>query len=200
MTQQFAIASRDHREAVSDKIHRREALRRILPVVAPDGFESEDHLGDLLLACANAMPIHCLQHTPCAGQLLTRKARVGRNGAAMKGGQQPREGFHSIKPVHPERNHRHERFAGRCASGHRQVHALPVAEFMQEVKSVLGILVGKPGWQRERRTIREGRRRGRQYHRSGVFLRKPKHVCLGRLQSGCDKEIATPSGDPPPHS
>lgn len=76
MTKQLAIAARDHGEAVLDQVHGRVAFRRVLPVVATDGLEPEDHLRDLKLARAVTMSINGLQHAPRAGQLLTGEARV----------------------------------------------------------------------------------------------------------------------------
>lgn len=194
MTKQFAIAARDHGEAILNQIHRRVAFRRVLPVVPPHGLEPEDHLGDLALARASAVSVNCLQHAPCAGQLLTRQTRVGRNGAAMKRGQKPGDGFHAIEALDAERDHSHELLAGRSVSGKRQVQALPVFQIVQDVEAVFGRLVPGPARLRERLAIpSEGYWRRRQYDRSGIFLRKPEYLRLGGPQSRGDKEIAAPT-------
>lgn len=144
MTKQFAITACDHGEAVLDQVHRCVTFRRVLPIVAPDGLEPEDHLGDLPLARASAMPVDCLQHVPRAGQLLTRQTGVGRNGSAMKGGQKPSNGFHAIETFDAEWDHGYEGLAGRSVSGKREVQALPVFQIVQEVKAVFGRQVCKP--------------------------------------------------------
>lgn len=193
MTKQFAIAARDHGEAILDQVRGRVAFRRGLPVVAPDGLEPEDHFGDLPLACAGAVPVDRLQHAPSADQLLTREARVGRNGAAVQGGQKPADGFHAVEALDSERDHGHEWLACRSVSGKRQVQALPVAQVVQDVKAVFGGVIQRSAGPQEGRAIRSnGGRRQRQYHRSGIFFRKPEYLRLGGLQSRGDKEIATP--------
>lgn len=93
------------------------------------------------------MSVDGLKHTPCAGELLTTKTRVGWNGAAMKGGQEPSDGFHAIEALYAEWDHGHERLSGRPASGKRQVEALPVGQIVQDVKAVFGCLIARSGLQ-----------------------------------------------------
>lgn len=162
MTKQFAIAARDHGETVLDQVHGRVALWRCLPDVASHGLEPEDHLRDLLLARAAAMSVDGLQHAPCAGELLTSKTRVGWNGAAMKGGQEPSDGFDAIEAFDAERDHGHERLAGRPAGAKRQVEALPVGQIVQDVRAVFGCLIARSGLQDGRAIGGEGCGRSRQ--------------------------------------
>lgn len=136
MTKQFAIAARDHFEAILDQASRHVAFRRRLPVVTTDGLELEDYLGDLKLACTSTMSVDRLQHAPCAGQLLTGEARVGWNTAAMKGRHKARDSFHAIEALNAERNDGHERLPGRMVGGECQVEALPIAQIVQQVKGV----------------------------------------------------------------
>lgn len=138
MAKKLAIAACDHREPLFDEVHGRVAFGRGLPIVAPDGFEPEDHRGDLTLARAGAVPVDGLEHAPRTRQLLTCEARVGWNRTAMKGGQKPGDGLHSIEALDPERDHGGKRLADRTVSGKRQVETLPVAQLMQYVKAVLG--------------------------------------------------------------
>lgn len=194
MTKQFAIAARDHGEAVLDQVHGRVAFRRVLPVVAADGLDSEDHLGNLQLACAVTMSVNGLQHAPRAGQLLTGETRVGWNGAAMEGREKSRDRLHAIEALDTKRDHGHEWRAGRSVSGKRQVQTLPIAQIVQDVGTVFGWLIAYVSRLREGRPIRsDGRWRRCQYHRTGIFFRKPEHSRFGGFQSRGDKEIATPT-------
>lgn len=193
MTKQFAITARDHGEAVLDQVHGRVAFRRDFPIVAPHGPEPEDRLGDFKMVRAVAMSVDRLQHTPRAGQLLTREARVWRNGAAVEGGEKTRDRLHAVEALDAKWDHGDERLAGRSVSGKRQVQALPVAQIVQDVKVVFGRLVRRLSRLQEGRAIRsDGRGCRRQDDRSGIFRRKPEYLCLGGLQSRGDKEIATP--------
>lgn len=194
MTKQFAIAARDHGAGIPEEARDGVAGGSGLPFVTGEFADAEDDLGDLLLGRSGAISVNCLQHAPRAGQLLTREARVGWNGAAVKGGQQPSNGFHAVEPLHAKWDHRYERLLGRSVAGKRQVQSLAVSQIVQEVKAVFGRQVRRPCRWREERAIRsDGRRRRRQYHRSRIFLRKPEHLRLGGLQSRGDKEIVTPS-------
>jgi len=83
MTQQPAIVASDHSEAIPDEIHCSVALRRVLPVVAPNGFEAKDNPRDFQMARASTMAVERLEHSPRARQLLTREACVRWNCAAM---------------------------------------------------------------------------------------------------------------------
>lgn len=138
MTQQFAVAARDQSEAGLEQAHGGEPLRRRLPVIALHGSEPEDRLGDLLLARAVTMSVDGLQHAPRASQLLSGKAGVRWNHAAVEGGQQPRDGLDAIKAVGAERNHRHKWLAGRSVGGKHQVQAFSVSQIMKDVKVVFG--------------------------------------------------------------
>ncbi|MBP2277028.1 hypothetical protein H4W01_002409 [Sphingomonas sp. PL20] len=188
MTKQFAIAARDHGAGIREEVGHDVAGGGGLPFVTGEFADAQDHLGDLLLGCSGAMSIDRLQHAPRAGQLLTREARIGWNGAAVKGGEQPSDGFHAIEPLHAKRDHRYERRLCRSVSGKRQVQALAVSQFMQDMRAVFGRYLS------EGRAIRsDGCWRRRQYNRSGIFLRKPEHLRLGGLESWGDREIAAPT-------
>ena len=138
MTKQFAIAARDHGAGIREKVCHDVAGGGGLPFVTGELADAQNDLGDFLLCRSGAIPVNCLQHAPRAGQLLAREPCVGRNGAAVKGGKQPSDGFHAIEPLHAERDHRYDRLLGRPVVEKRQVQALAVSQFMQDMRAVFG--------------------------------------------------------------
>ena len=138
MTKQVAIATRDHGAGIPEEACDDVAGGSGLPFITGEFADAEDDLGDLLLGRSGAISIDCLQHAPRAGQLLTREARVGWNGAAVKRGKQPSNGFHTIEPLHAEWDHRYESLLGRSVAGKRQMQALAVSQIMQDMRAVFG--------------------------------------------------------------
>lgn len=117
MTKQFAIAARDHGAGAREEAGDRVTGGSGLPLVTVEFANAQDHLGNLLLGGSGAIAIDGLQHAPRAGELLAREARIGRNGAAVKGGKQPSDGFHAIEPVHAERDDGDDWLLGRSVAG-----------------------------------------------------------------------------------
>jgi hypothetical protein len=110
----------------------------------------------------------------------------------MERGEKPSEGLHPIEAFDLKRNHGHERLVRRSVSRKHQVQAFSVSQIMEDVKVAFGAADFRPfGWERTPASS-NGRRRRRQYDRSGVFLRKPEDLRLGGFQRWCDREIAGP--------
>ena len=150
MTMESAISAGDQHEPILDQLPRGVALRRRLPFVAGQGYEGKEDPGDLPLTGTGTTPIDRPQHSLGPQQLLTRHARIGRNGSSMQRCQQPQDRFHPIETLDAERNDGGQRLIGFPILGKKKVKALSVGQIALNVAAVLGCGIDRSVRQRQR--------------------------------------------------
>lgn len=193
MMQQIAIAPGDHGACAAQQPHHGVPGGGGLPLVAGELSSPEDDLGDVLLGRACVRAVDRLQHAAGPRQLLPGQAGVGRNAAAMERGKEARHGLDAIEAIGSERDQCDEGRASRCLVGKNEMEALATAEFVQDVKSVIGAveLGDRPG----RESLIAGLKdRGRRREKDGarILLRKPEHPGFGRALDWINIDIAVP--------
>ncbi len=194
MTQEFAIAARDHGAGIAQQGHDGMAGRRHLPVVARDSADAEDHLRDFQLGGAVTRTVEGLQHAACARPLLTGQASIRRNGAAMQGGEKAGDRLQAVEAGYAERHHGNEGTGTRGCVDTEDLRLLGGVEVKQSV-SVLPI--GNRADIRKSRRIVGFRyqhvRSGSEDNDAGVLLWQPEDGGCWRRFEWVHREIVTPS-------
>ena len=131
MTQEFPIASRDHRPSIAQKRFDGMARGGCLPLIAIELADAHKNLRDFLLCCAGPVSVEGLQHAPEACPPLPGQAGIRRYGTAMQGGEKSAYGFDAIEAIEVKRDHRD---SDPVAVGAVQdLEMLPVAERETEI-------------------------------------------------------------------
>lgn len=104
MTKEFAVAASDHGAGVAQERFDAMPIRGSLPLVAGKATDIEENLSDFLLRRASSLSVEGPEHSAISVALLTCQARVGRNGAAMQGREEPLNGFDSVEALNAERD------------------------------------------------------------------------------------------------
>lgn len=104
MTQEFAVASRDHGPGIAQERFDAMPIRGNLPFVAGKTTDMKENLSDFLLGRASSGAVECPEHSAMAVTLLTCQARVGRNGAAVQGREEALNGFDPVEALDAERD------------------------------------------------------------------------------------------------
>ena len=115
MSQQSAIAAGDHGARIPQQGFDGVAGGGVLPRLAIELGDVEDDLRDLPLRRAIAVAVEALQHPAQSQALLRGQPCVGRDGPAVKGGQQAIKGFEPVESLAVQGNDGGEGLADRAA-------------------------------------------------------------------------------------
>lgn len=104
MAKEFAVAARDHGAGVAQERLDAMPIRTSLPLVAGKAADIEENLSDFLLRRASSLSVEGPEHSAISVALLTRQARVGRNGTAVQGRKETLNGFDPVEALDAERD------------------------------------------------------------------------------------------------
>lgn len=192
MTQEFSIAARDQGTGVAQERLDAMTRGRGLPFVAAEMPGVEKDFSDFLLRRASPFAVEGAEHSALTGALLTRQARVWRNGAAVQGGEKSVDGFDPVKALNTERDDGSRPSIDGAVD---DLETLSVPEGEAECCVVIADWrIVSPRLDRLRNGAGVECRRGlRQNDDAGVLLREPEDRRIRRRDQWIDGEIATPT-------
>ncbi len=192
MTQEFSIAASDHGTGVAQERLDAMTRGRSLPFVAAEMPDVEKDFGDFLLRRASPFTVEGAEHSALTGALLTRQARIRRDGPAVQGREKSIDRFDPVKAFDAERDDGN-RLPIDCAVDDLQ--ALSVPESEAECSALIADWrIISPWLDRLRNGAGAEFRRGlRQDDDAGVLLREPEDGSIRRRDQRIDGEIATPT-------